>query len=84
MVIGTAMSMLTAGLGMALPIVPMEVNIPCAGGVAMLLCLVSCALTLWTDGPVCRPEGALLIGLYLLYLGVHLRYLALLIRGDFS
>ena len=53
MVIGTAMSMLTAGLGMALPIVPMEVNIPFAGGVAMLLCLVSCVLTLWTGGTVC-------------------------------
>lgn len=50
----------------------------------MLLCLVSCVLTLWTGGTECRPEGALLVGLYLLYLGVHLRYLALLIRGDFS
>ena len=29
-------------------------------------------------------EGALLVGLYLLYLGANLRYLALLIRGDFS
>ena len=29
---GTVMSMLTAVLGMALPIVLMEANIPCVGG----------------------------------------------------
>ena len=39
-VIGAAVFMLTGGLGLALLLVPMEVNIPRAGGVAMLLCLL--------------------------------------------
>jgi cation:H+ antiporter len=75
-VIGAAIFMLTAGLGTALLLVPMEVNIPRAGGLAMLLCLVPFALTLWTSGTVNRPEGALMLGLYLLYLAVNLRYIA--------
>jgi cation:H+ antiporter len=60
-VIGAAIFMLTAGLGLALLIVPMEVNIPRAGGLAMLLCPVPFALTLWTGGAVSRPEGAILV-----------------------
>jgi cation:H+ antiporter len=45
-VIGASIFMLTAGLGATLLLVPMEVNIPRAGGVGMLLCLVPFALTL--------------------------------------
>jgi cation:H+ antiporter len=60
-VIGAAIFMLTAGLGMALLLVPMPVNIPRAGGVAMLLCLVPFALVLWTGATVSRSEGALLV-----------------------
>jgi cation:H+ antiporter len=60
-VIGAAIFMLTAGLGMALFLVPMDVNIPRAGAVAMLLCLVPFALVLWTNTMVSRLEGALLI-----------------------
>ncbi|MGH8067496.1 MAG: sodium:calcium antiporter [Candidatus Entotheonellia bacterium] len=60
-VIGAAIFMLTAGLGVALLLVPMEVNIPRAGGGGMLLCLVPFALTLWSGGTVSRPEGALLV-----------------------
>ena len=64
-VIGAAIFMLTAGLGLALLIVPMEVNIPRAGGLAMLLCPVPFALTLWTGGAVSRPEGAILVAVAL-------------------
>jgi cation:H+ antiporter len=60
-VIGAAIFMLTAGLGVALLLVPMVVNIPRAGGVAMLLCLVPFALVLWNDGTVSRLEGAILV-----------------------
>jgi cation:H+ antiporter len=60
-VIGAAIFMLTAGLGMALLLVPMQVNIPRAGGVAMLLCLVPFSAMLWNDGTISRLEGALLI-----------------------
>jgi cation:H+ antiporter len=60
-VIGAAIFMLTAGLGTALLLVPMEVNIPRAGSLAMFLCLVPFALTLWTGGTVNRLEGALLV-----------------------
>ena len=35
-VIDTVMSMLTAGLGMALPMVLMELNIPCVGGALLV------------------------------------------------
>jgi cation:H+ antiporter len=60
-VIGATIFMLTAGLGVTLLLVPMAVNIPRAGGVAMLLCLVPFALTLWSGSTVSRLEGALLI-----------------------
>jgi cation:H+ antiporter len=60
-VIGAATFMLTAGLGATLLLIPMAVNIPHAGGIAMLLCLVPFALTLWSGGRVSRPEGALLV-----------------------
>jgi cation:H+ antiporter len=64
-VIGAAIFMLTAGLGVALLLVPMEVNIPGAGGGAMLLCLVPFAFTLWSGSTVSRPEGALLVAVAL-------------------
>jgi len=60
-VIGAAIFMLTAGLGMTLLLVPMAVNIPPTGGVAMLICLVPFALTLWSGSAVNRLEGALLV-----------------------
>jgi cation:H+ antiporter len=60
-VIGAAIFMLTAGLGVALLLVPMPVNIPRAGGVAMLVCLVPFALVLWSGAAVSRPEGVLLV-----------------------
>jgi cation:H+ antiporter len=60
-VIGAAIFMLTAGLGVTLLLVPMAVNIPRAGGVAMLLCLVPFALSLWSGSTVSRLEGALLV-----------------------
>ena len=60
-VIGSAIFMLTGGLGLALLLVPMEVRIPRAGGAAMLLCLVPLAVVLWHDGAVSRWEGALLV-----------------------
>jgi cation:H+ antiporter len=60
-VIGSAIFMLTGGLGLALLLVPMEVRIPRAGGVAMLLCLVPFAVALWHDGTVSRWDGALLL-----------------------
>jgi cation:H+ antiporter len=60
-VIGAAIFMLTCGLGAALLLVPMAVNIPRSGGVAMLLCLAPFALTLWTGGTVSRPEGVFLV-----------------------
>jgi cation:H+ antiporter len=64
-VIGAAIFMLTAGLGVTLLLVPMAVNIPRAGGVAMLMCLVPFALTLWSGSAVNRLEGALLIAVAL-------------------
>jgi cation:H+ antiporter len=60
-VIGAAIFMLTAGLGLALLLVPMEVRIPRAGGVAMLACLAPFSVVLWTGGTVSRLEGVLLV-----------------------
>lgn len=60
-VIGAAIFMLTAGLGAALLIVPMGVNIPKAGAVAMWFALLFSAFALWNDGTVSRGEGWLLI-----------------------
>jgi cation:H+ antiporter len=60
-VIGAAIFMLTAGLGVTLLLVPMAVNIPRAGAVAMLICLVPFTLTLWSGSIVNRLEGAFLV-----------------------
>lgn len=60
-VIGAAIFMLTAGLGAALLIVPMEVKIPKAGTVAMWAVLFPFAFVLWNDGAGSRAEGALLV-----------------------
>lgn len=58
-VIGSAIFMLTAGLGLALLIVPMPVRIPRAGPVAMLASLAACAVGM-ADGRVERAEGIVL------------------------
>lgn len=60
-VIGSAVFMLTGGLGVALLLVPMEVRIPRAGAVAMLGSAAAFALALWNDGAVSRVEGGLLV-----------------------
>lgn len=60
-VIGSAVFMLTAGLGIALLFVPMEVRIPREGGLAMLASSLLFAIVLWNDGAVSRFEGLLLV-----------------------
>ncbi|HEV8583556.1 MAG TPA: sodium:calcium antiporter [Methylomirabilota bacterium] len=60
-VIGSAIFLLTGGLGVALLLVPMEVRVPREGSVAMVTSLVAFALALWTGGTVSRLEGALLV-----------------------
>lgn len=80
-VIGAAIFMLTAGLGLALLLVPMEVRMPPAGGVAMLACLVPFALALWTDGTVSRTEGLFLIGVAIALLGWLYKSSSAFLRG---
>lgn len=58
-VIGSAVFMLTGGLGLALLIVPMEVRIPPEGALAMVVSLALFAGALW-NGTVSRTEGAVL------------------------
>lgn len=60
-VIGSAIFLLTGGLGAALLLVPMEIRIPREGSVAMVATLVPFAIVLWNDGVVGRGEGALLV-----------------------
>jgi cation:H+ antiporter len=61
-VIGSAVFLLTAGLGLTLLLVPMPVEIPRAGPVGMLAALTLFAATIFTGGgSVGRAEGALLI-----------------------
>lgn len=60
-VIGAAIFMLTGGLGLALLLVPMEVRIPRAGGLAMAGSLVAFGGALMDDGVVSRAEGAPLL-----------------------
>jgi cation:H+ antiporter len=60
-VIGSAVFMLTAGLGLTLLFVPMEVRIPREGGLAMLASALLCAMVLWNDGTVSRLEGLVLV-----------------------
>ncbi len=59
-VIGSAVFLLTGGLGLALLLVPMEVRIPRQGALAMLATLAVFAGVLW-DGTAGRAEGALLV-----------------------
>jgi cation:H+ antiporter len=59
-VIGSSVFMLTAGLGLTLLIVPMDVRIPREGGIAMLVSLAVLAASLW-NGTVSRLEGAVLV-----------------------
>jgi len=60
-VIGSVVFMLTAGIGLTLLLVPMEVRIPRQGGLAMIASLLLFALVLWNDGTVSRLEGLLLV-----------------------
>jgi cation:H+ antiporter len=60
-VIGSAVFMLTGGLGVALLLTPMEVRIPKQGGLAMVVSALLFAVLLGNDGTVSRTEGALLV-----------------------
>jgi len=60
-VIGAAVFMLTAGLGVALLLVPMEVTIPRAGAVTMLVMLTAFALALYTGKNLGRFSGVVLL-----------------------
>jgi cation:H+ antiporter len=60
-VIGSAVFMLTGGLGVALLLVPMAVRLPREGSFAMLASVVPFAIALWSDGTVSRVEGAVLV-----------------------
>ena len=60
-VIGSAVFMLTGGLGAALLLIPMAVRLPREGSFAMLASVVPFAVSLWNDGTVSRVEGAVLV-----------------------
>lgn len=60
-VIGSAIFMLTGGLGATLLLVPMSVRLPREGSLAMLASIVPFAVALWNDGTVSRLEGAMLV-----------------------
>ena len=60
-VVGSAVFMLTAGLGASLILVPMEVRIPRAGGLAMVASLMLFTMFVWPDGAVSRVEGICLV-----------------------
>ena len=59
-VIGSSVFLLTAGLGLTLVLVPMEVRIPREGAFAMLASIAFFAGALW-NGTVSRLEGAMLV-----------------------
>jgi cation:H+ antiporter len=61
-VIGSAIFLLTAALGVSLLLVPMPIRIPRAASRAMLASAAAFALSIW-DGDVTRVEGAGLLGL---------------------
>jgi cation:H+ antiporter len=61
-VIGSAVFLLTAALGVSLLLVPMAIRIPRAASWAMLASAAAFALSIW-DGDVTRVEGAGLLGL---------------------
>lgn len=60
-VIGSAIFLLTAALGISLLIVPMEIRIPKVGAWAMLMSAGAFSLAIW-DGDVTRFEGGALVG----------------------
>jgi cation:H+ antiporter len=60
-VIGSAVFLITTGLGLTLLLVPMPVQIPRAGPLAMLAVLAMFAAIIWTGGSVDRPEGVVLV-----------------------
>lgn len=60
-VIGSAIFMLTGGLGVTLLLVPMPVRLPREGSLAMMASIVPFAVALWNDGTVSRVEGAVLV-----------------------
>jgi cation:H+ antiporter len=60
-VIGAAVFMLLGGFGVALLIVPMKVEIPRWGALAMVLSLLPFGWVLLNDGMVSRSEGLLLV-----------------------
>jgi len=60
-VIGSAVFMLTGGLGVTLLLTPMQVRIPKQGGLAMIASVLLFAVLLGNDGRVSRAEGALLV-----------------------
>jgi cation:H+ antiporter len=62
-VIGSAVFLLTAALGITLLLIPMDVRIPRAGGVAMIVSTLAFSLALWGDGTVSRREGLMLVTL---------------------
>lgn len=64
-VVGSAVFLLTAGLGVTLLVIPMEVRIPRAGGLAMIASVLAFSLTLWNDGTVTRREGLMLVAVAL-------------------
>jgi cation:H+ antiporter len=59
-VIGSAVFMLTGGLGVTLLLTPMEVRIPRQGALAMIASVLLFAVLLWNDGMVSRAEGGVL------------------------
>src|SRR5215475_6188739 len=60
-VIGSAVFMLTGGLGVTLLLTPMQVRIPKQGGLAMIASVFLFAVLLGNDGTVSRAEGGLLV-----------------------
>jgi len=60
-VIGSAVFLLTAALGLTLLLVPLPVAAPRAGPIAMLMIVALSAGAIWADGAVTRTEGSLLV-----------------------
>lgn len=81
-VIGAAIFMLTAGLGVALLLVPMKVSIPKAGAIAMILSLIPFCIALWNDGVVSRAEAALLVVVAISLLGWLCRRSAVFLQPE--
>jgi cation:H+ antiporter len=60
-VIGSAIFLLTAALGISLLVIPMQIRIPKVGAWAMLTSAAAFSLAIW-DGDVTRFEGGALVG----------------------